>query len=126
LTVVSTANPGCDPKANGETNMAHRHEQLIPWNFYPGTTAYRIYSEAMTLAECGGIVETLDDPNLNIVAEILRQMTLKCDEACYLNNSSDEDYEVAATTLNLVWWIGRKNQDEALAANLFAEAGLSV
>lgn len=106
--------------------MAQSHEKLIPWSFYPGTTAYRILSEAMTLAECGGIVESLDDPNLNLVAEILRQMTLKCDQACALNNSSDEDYDEVASALRLIWLVGNRNKDEALAANLFAEAGLSV
>lgn len=106
--------------------MATRHEHLIPWFFFPGTTAYRIFTEAMTLAECGGIVERLDDADLDLVDEIHMQMAVKREEACHLAGCSFEEWDEACSTLIMVWCIGERNKDKDLAANLFAEAGLSV
>ena len=106
--------------------MATRHLHLYPEQITPDTEAFRIYREAVTLAECGGILESFEDPNLDLIEQVHSQMAHRRDEACRLAGLTGEDYYEAICSLVTVWCKGYKITNENKRQRLFERAGIAV
>ena len=105
---------------------AHPHAHLLPLQIEPDTEAAWIFQEAVTLAQCGGILESFDDPNMDLIEQVHSQMAHRRDEACRLAGITGEDYYEAICSLVTVWCKGSKITNSNKRQRLLERAGIAA